>query len=580
MSSRKKVRKDSPNVETRLANWLAQISNLLMTRFAYLILGRASSKTTEFQVERLIEMVYDMPGAPVCWVADTYSNLKKNVLSSLKEGLVRKGFIEGVHFVIERKPPEYNEAEKANLPKWLRDNFWKPYNQLASYKHTMIFFTGLNIRFGSLDRPASLAGPSYVHIFGDEVKYFREDRFLNLSKAVRGYFERFGHSVFYRGMTLTTDMPNPQNVGEYDWILARGKDMDPAAIQRVLQAGLVMNEAAQEYAAALESGTKEDQVSKKRVYERWVERWIASRLHKSAHRFFYIASSYVNVAYLNVEWFADAIKDAQGDLMTAVLSIKNSLSSGDRFYANLIDRHFYRDGTDPNYDDVFSLTTNDADCRELRKLNRKKKLELGMDFGNQNSMLIMQPSGKDLLVLKELYTLSPNWLRHLADDFLKYFEPMEEKTIDLYYDRAANNYKEAKQDLAAQIKLFIEKDEHGKSTGWKVNLLSRSQGNIPIHEEYTFMQEILSERNERLPRVRIDFYHCPCLRSSIQMAPTKKNRKGQIEKDKSSEKLPISRLPRESTNFSDAFKYGLMRKKWRIIAKQRTRRHIPDTSTH
>lgn len=60
-------------------------------------------------------------------------------------------------------------------------------------------------------------------------------------------------------------------------------------------------------------------------------------------------------------------------------------------------------------------------------------------------------------------------------------------------------------------------------------------------------------------------YHAKPLKCSLEITPTKivefKGKK-RISKDKRSEKLPAHRLPYESTNFSDSFKYLMMRKKW------------------
>lgn len=579
MASRKKVKKNSPNVEVRYSNWLAQVCNMIMARFVYLILGRGSSKTTEFQVERLIEMCYDMPGAPVCWVSDTYANLQKNVLPSVLEGLARKGFIEGTHYVVEKAPLDYKPRELEDLPAWLREHFWKPYNQLASYKHTIIFFTGLNIRFGSLDRPASLAGPSYVHVFGDEAKYFREDRINNLLKAVRGYREKYSHSVFYRGHTFTTDMPDTTRIGEYDWILKRGAEMDPEAIITALKAAMVLNEAAQELVVAKEEGDTREITLKQRTYERWIERWTLARLNEKAHRFFFIASSYINVAYLSLEWFADAIKDQVSDLKTAIFGCKPSLSSGDRFYAALTEQHFYKDGSNPAMHDEFSLTAEE-DCRILKYLNRKKLLEAGADFGNMISLTMGQPAGKrSYRVLKFMYVLTPQSYEAMGEQFRRYFQPMEVKVLHLYFDRAGNNYQERKEDHAGKLKEAIEKKD-GKPTGWRVVLMSRNQGNIGINEEYHFMLELFGESNPKLPRILFDYYHCKELRLSLQNAPTKKNTRDQIVKDKRSENLPTDRLPTESTNPSDSWKYLAMRKPWRKLIKALLRKSLSTGTTH
>ena len=37
---------------------------------------------------------------------------------------------------------------------------------------------------------------------------------------------KYGDSVWYRSRTLTTDMPNPNHLGEYDWILKLAKQND------------------------------------------------------------------------------------------------------------------------------------------------------------------------------------------------------------------------------------------------------------------------------------------------------------------------------------------------------------------
>ena len=171
---RKRVKPESTQAASvQYQNPFAQIVSLAGACQNLNVVGRGGAKTTDIQAERLLDVIYDMPGAPVVWVADTFTNLNANILPSVLEGLERKGLREGVHYVIEKEPPTFTDAEKASLPDWLKPHFWKPFNKLVSYKRTIIFYTGTNIRFGSLDRPATLAGASYVFVFGDEVKYFR-----------------------------------------------------------------------------------------------------------------------------------------------------------------------------------------------------------------------------------------------------------------------------------------------------------------------------------------------------------------------------------------------------------------------
>ena len=112
MSHRKRINAgDSPCIDVQYQNLYAQVASLLMPRKLRAVLGRGSAKTTDFQTERLAEIIFDMPGAPLVWVADTFSNLSSNILPGVLEGLERKGLREGVHYVIEKEPPTYTEKE-------------------------------------------------------------------------------------------------------------------------------------------------------------------------------------------------------------------------------------------------------------------------------------------------------------------------------------------------------------------------------------------------------------------------------------------------------------------------------------
>ncbi|MDR0874225.1 MAG: hypothetical protein LBN27_12295 [Prevotellaceae bacterium] len=578
MSSRRKIDINSESYDKKFSNWLAQLSAMLNTKNFYLIAGRGSAKTTDFQVNRLVEMVYDMPGAPICWVADTFTDLQANILNTVVAGLERIGFREGIHYVIDKAPPEYTEAEKAELPDWLRPHFWKPVNKIVSYKRKMIFFTGLNVTFVSLDRPASGAGNSYVHLIGDEVKYFKDEKIANLKKAVRGYRELYGDSVFYRGDTFTTDMPDTRHIGEYDWILKQGKKMNVNAIHNLAQAAFVLNECKIELLAAKERENKQEIISKARIYERWLSRCAGMRLLPDFHTFYCVASSYVNIDILTPEYVRDAMESDLGDINTAIFSLLPSIAGGDRFYCNLGEQHFYYDGTDDYWSEYFGLRDAE-DCRILRYLKLDQELQCGLDFGNMNSMSIMQEdvAKNELRFLKFLDAISPESIDDLAERFLRYFEPMQKKELVMYYDRAGNNFKNSGKDIISDLKNKIEiyqrGPKKGQRTGWCVRLGSLNQGIIGQQEEYYFMQEIFSGNNPRLPRVSIDAYHCKPLKCSLEIAKTKKvtNAKGAeyITKDKSSEKLPVARLRYESTNPSDSLKYGLMTRERRNIVSKR-----------
>lgn len=92
----------------------------------------------------------------------------------------------------------------------------------------------------------------------------------------------------------------------------------------------------------------------------------------------------------------------------------------------------------------------------------------------------------------------------------------------------------------------------------------------PQSEEYGFMQELMKGENGQLPRLLVDAVNCREMVSSVEKAPAGIRYKGETKvvfKIKKSEKLAPKKLPMFSTNFSDAFKYLMMRRNWRRIVR-------------
>lgn len=566
MTRKKKLKTTSDDVEVRYANWMAQLIAIVQPWSLYWIAGRASAKTVQVLAERVQEVAQDCPGAPFAWVADTYSDLHKNVIPSLIDGLSLLGWHPGTHYVINQEPPR----------EWRQ----RMYNVCTDWKNTMTFYTGFNFTFISLDRAAIGAGRSYVGVFGDEVKYFPEEKFTNLLKAVRGFRVKYGDSVWYRSRTLTTDMPNPNHLGEYDWILKLARQNDKPRILLAMRAGFVYNDTKREYIARLQQADElrarcrtdaslrpalaeaERQTAlARRTMLRWEQRWLKTRRGLS---FFFISSSYVNADILGEDWFHDEFAEGLEGAACNILSVIPRLEAAQMFYCNLSMKNFYADGYLNDVIDRHPFGW-EQDSSALRYLDPGRPLEAGMDAGNMLSMVFAQQAEHVLRVLKELYTLPPQNVRDLADKFLQYFRPHRRKLLKLYYDRSMNNYSRTGADMATQIKRAIEVDADGRRTGWRVQLMSLGQGNISSNLEYRFFQELLPGHLEaRLYRLLIDQHNCPCLKSEMEVTRTKAKadeRAGttQIVKEKTGDKLPIARLPRESTNLTDALKYLVLR---------------------
>ena len=128
-----------------------------------------------------------------------------------------------------------------------------------------------------------------------------------------------------------------------------------------------------------------------------------------------------------------------------------------------------------------------------------------------------------------------------------------------------NNYNKVSADMATQIKKNIEYDADGNRTGWVVQLQSIGQGNISSNLEYRFFQALLSgELSRSIYTLLIDQHNCPNLKSEMectQTANAKMRDGGNVTvKKKTGDKLPTHRLPKESTNLTDALKYYVLRR--------------------
>ena len=541
---------ESEGVSRRYINQYAMVAALTMPQNFIGILGRASAKTTQFQAMRIQQAVTECPGAPFVWVCDTYSNLHKNVIPSVLEGLRFLGWEMDVEFVIDRQPPV----------EWQR----QMYNVIDKYKQVMTFWNGFTFTFVSLDRPSIGAGRSYVGLFGDEVKYWPEAKFTNIRKAVRGYRARYGDSPWYRSLSLTSDMPNPNHTGEYTWVMKLVKLMDKEKIKLLLQTGQALNECRREYAKALHTNNQRAIELTERNMRRWEGRWTDLRRGTTL---FMVASTLINADVLGEEFFQEEIDAGLEGIDTNLFSIPQKLTADQKFYATLSARDFYQDGT---RNDVIERHEYgwEQDCTVLRYLDTNRPIDGGMDDGNMKSMAFGQQRGREYRVLKEIYTLPPENERQLADKFLEYFKPHRHKLLRLYYDRAMNNYKKIGTSMMQRIKKAIEVRADGTRSGWRVQLMSLGQGDIYSNNEYNFFSALFGRQlQKQLFILLIDAQNCPNLKAEMENAPIKvvedkRTGRKDIRKEKKSERLPAHRLPQESTNLTDALKYLIMRREW------------------
>ena len=547
MSRKTHVSLSDKDVKGRYASWIDQVVGLISPKDLYIIGGRGSAKTTGIVANRAQNVCRDMPRSYQVIIADTYINAIKNTVSTILDGWEKNGWTKGIHYVTDIRPPSH---------------FKLPYKPVQQYKHTISVYNGCFFNIGSLDQPSGLAGNSYQHIYGDEARLLKNDKLKKLMPAIRGEFPLFGQSVFYRGKTFTTDMPNIIN-GDDDWIMAQEKNMNLDQVKLALEVGLVLNDIKKEIISHKQTRNYEE-IRKLQVnLMRWTEKWVRVRKDLT---FFYVVSSFVNADVLTEGYFADALKSLEiEEFKSAILSLKVNLKKGEKFYGNLGEHHFYDDGVISSYYDKFKITDDIEDSSlALRYVDHNAKLECGVDFGDMCSIVSAQPRGNYLYCLKEFHTLAPENEIQLGKKFREFYKHHKVKILDMYYDRSGNQNSKTKRDWASALANAIE-FENGVSTGWTVNKMSLNQATIYQEEEFAFAKALMGETTAGLIKLKIDKFQCKCLKSSLELTKIKiktdtKIGSRTLYKDKSSESLPILLRPMYSTNFSDAFKYLIYRR--------------------
>ncbi len=540
--------------EYKYANPAGIFYSLIEPKNLYVIAGRATGKTTDIQARRSLKIQKSMPGAYFAFVGDYYSNLLSNTVPSMIHGWKEAGYKEGVHYVTNEAPPA---------------SFEKPYKKPLSYKHTISVFNGCFYKMASMDVVSSVAGDSYQHIFGDEVKYLIKEKLDKLLPAARGEFLRFGHSPYYLGRTFTTDMPNILNANEYDWILDQEENMDVEQIRLILLASITVNDIKIAMIKARARNDRNEYEKQKRAFYRWNQRLYKARTDSTL---FHMISSFANADILRLEYFVNSLESMSIEQFKAsILTLRHEIMQGEKFYPRMEPRHFYDDGLLLEFFDNFDfgdkpVITSDG----LRYCNPRQKLEAGMDFGDMMSLVVGQEQGWTQRLLKNFWTLAPENEIELGAQFVSFFRNHKMKLLELYHDRSGNQYQKLGRDWATAVKNAIEVQD-GKRTGWTVRLMSAGQATIYQEEEFNLMSAVMSEQNPKLPKLLIDRIQCKELKSSMEVAKmiVKPDKKGvrRVHKDKSSENIPLPRRPMWSTNMSDALKYYLCRPKYMNIIK-------------
>ena len=190
-------------------------------------------------------------------------------------------------------------------------------------------------------------------------------------------------------------------------------------------------------------------------------------------------------------------------------------------------------------------------CADMLHCDLDRELYIGYDPGPFSSLVVAQysPDRQTFYVLKSLYCYWPSQQPELVEQFARFFSPMRCKTVFVHYDRAGNQH-----DPKWLNQPTIRYRQH-------LHLLTR-----------LFSGETDNVVNGvRVVDIRIDENECDALISSIYNSPIRRHG-GEVELDKSSEKLPYEEQAYNSTQIASALMYLL----WGEFAL----RYLPASDTH
>lgn len=423
---------------------IAQQRALLIDPQVYLgLLARGAGKSFGILAPRANNVLYGMPRGSFGLISDTYVNALSKIVPTLIQGWEHFGYVEGWHFVRDQKPP---------------DSFQKPLFRTNRYKHTITWRNGSVFYLISQDRPGTANGLSLQHLLGDEVKFLDFNKLrTELFPTLRGEREHFGRHHLYRGMTLTTDMPN---IEDGEWLFQMEQKMDTDHIRLIL---LASNELEKLKLKRLKTKSSQSITRLDTTISTW-QRELSKLRQKSI--FFDQASTFVNIHINGLDYLDDLQRSMDfREFMMSCLNIKPD-STEQMFYSGLGTKHFYT-AYDYDHYDGYSLNNYiSIDSRGDKDCDRHKILLAGLDFGTMNSLTIAQEHGKEFRVINFFYTLDPSILKDLARKFADYYRTHDDhaKILRLYYDRAGNARRNEKYTLAGQFKHDLE----SFGEGWRI----------------------------------------------------------------------------------------------------------------
>lgn len=550
----------SMEMERIYMNSMQVMVNLLDPNKVVVEAARASGKTSEVTVNRIVRVADSMPAELSFLAHRTYVALLTNIWPNIQAAFSRQITVNGRPRCMLEYGIDYIAGE-SKIP----EHFRKPRYPISYPKHSILFRNGHHIQLVSSDQPDSVAGRSGVHAFVEEMKHNDGEKLkTRLFPSLRGSSAEIRKSPYYQGWTGVSDTARV-DLNEDDWFERYEDQNNPQLLSEIATVAVHVNKAVykrMELLTAQKNTTNPVTLEKIRLelkkYDRQISMWTPRLADMRRNATLYIrASSFVNKDILGPKFFKTQLDTLDMDeFLTAICAVRHK-SVVNKFFANYDkEKHQFSDGY--IYDSIMKLDLKDhfiITARYLKYYDKSAPLYIGYDPGHFSSLVCGQPKkyGKEFRLLKEFFCFYPDEQPELARQVYEFFgRDCRNKRIVLYPDRAGNKRREELEQITTDSRALKRELE---SYGFEVQLMNEGQATIYHWQQFKLMLLLFGDRSNALPHVFIDENECPNLCSSIPLSP-RKSTNGRIELDKSSEvKIPLHRQAGLTTQIPSAFIY-------------------------
>lgn len=542
-------------------------TQLIGANTTVIVAGRRTGKTDSIASPFVLRNMQRMPGSTGGIVVPTFKHGLTNTIPGLLAAWKRWGFLNGVHYVVGRKPPK---------------GFHSAIIEPTDYEHVISFYNGSRAIIISQDRPGSSNSLTLSWLLIDEAKFIDYERLKEETLPANGGIKSyFGKHSFNHSILILSDMPQTK---KGSWFLHYENKMDKELIAAIEATVCEIWRIKQRIKSDREAGNNPPDYLRKHL--RHLDRQLNQM--RSVAVYYKEYSSIENIQLLGETY----IKQMKRDLtpltfQTSILCQRIGIAK-DGFYSSMREAHFYDASNFAYLDKMWADLANDP-TTTLPPLNTAVQdadviptapICIGMDYnaninwivagqvyGDPESLLTFGErrnrddfnerssvsvanefrQGKRLNIIKSFYTKFERKIPALINDFCTYYQEHQNKTVIFYYDTTAlgSNYAVNEQDFRWVV--IHEFERHG----WRVQDVYIGNP-MKHHEKYLEINEAFAGRRKLMPF--LNRQNNEDLILALQTAGVSRGRNG-FRKDKGGEKLAETEedLLQHRTDGTDAF---------------------------